>query len=315
MTDTNSETLTIHLAHTQGFCAGVAMAIETVDLALEKFGAPLYVRHHIVHNNAVIQDFEKKGVVFVEDLDAVPSGQPVVFSAHGTAPEIYEEAKKRDIKIVDATCPLVTKVHREALRFSKKNIHTILIGHRGHQELIGTSGYVSPELLYVIEDEGDIDALTIPDGVEVGFLTQTTLSVSDTAGMIAKLKAKFPGIHGPTRASDICYATTNRQDTVVELTEYCDLILICGSSHSSNSNRLRETAEAHGVPAYLLDFPEDLDIDLVKGKYNVGISSGASVPRYVVDQLVERIKAVYPDADVIEKESIEKGIEFPIPAM
>lgn len=304
--------LRIELAHTQGFCAGVSNALGAVDLALEKYGAPLYVRHHIVHNNAVITEYEDKGVVFIETISEVPDGGVVIFSAHGIAPEVYQEAKARGLHYIDATCPLVTKVHREALQFSKKGIQTILIGHKGHQELIGTSGYVNEELRFVVENEDDIETLTIDSAQPVGYLTQTTLSVSDTTKLIARLKEKYPHIVGPPK-SDICFATQNRQDAVTELAGHCDLIIVCGSPHSSNSNRLKETAEQLGVETYIIDTAAELDLTWVSGKSHVGISSGASVPQHIVDAVVEKIQQAYPDSVVSRKESLEKNIRFSLP--
>lgn len=304
--------LRIELAHTQGFCAGVSNALGAVDLALEKYGAPLYVRHHIVHNNAVITEYEDKGVVFIETISEVPDGGVVIFSAHGIAPEVYQEAKARGLHYIDATCPLVTKVHREALQFSKKGIQTILIGHKGHQELIGTSGYVNEELRFVVENEDDIETLTIDSAQPVGYLTQTTLSVSDTTKLIARLKEKYPHIVGPPK-SDICFATQNRQDAVTELAGHCDLIIVCGSPHSSNSNRLKETAEQLGVETYIIDTAAELELTWVSGKSHVGISSGASVPQHIVDAVVEKIQQAYPDSVVSRKESLEKNIRFSLP--
>ena len=304
--------LHIELAHTQGFCAGVSNALGAVDLALQKYGAPLYVRHHIVHNNAVIAEYENKGVVFIETIAEVPDGGVVIFSAHGIAPEVYQEAKARDLHYIDATCPLVTKVHREALQFSKKGIQTILIGHKGHQELIGTSGYVNEALRFIVENEDDIEALNVDSSQPVGYLTQTTLSVSDTTRLIARLKEKYPHIVGPPK-SDICFATQNRQDAVTELAGHCDLIIVCGSPHSSNSNRLKETAEQLGVETYIIDTAAELDLAWVVGKSHVGISSGASVPQHIVDAVVQKIQSQYPDSIVSRKESLEKNIRFSLP--
>ena len=304
----------IVLAHTQGFCAGVAMAVDVVEEALKKYGSPVYVRHHIVHNNAVIEDFEKRGVVFVENIEDVPKGKTVILSAHGSAPNIYEKAKEKQINCIDATCPLVTKVHRNAMRFSKRNVQTVLIGHRGHQELIGTSGYVKKDLLNVIETESDIEDLQLDETKPIGFLTQTTLSVSDTTNMISALKKKYTNIMGAKKA-DICFATQNRQDAVSELSKICDVIIICGSPHSSNSNRLKELAEQLGVTSYIIDTVKELKIEWVKNAKKVGISSGASVPRKTVDQVVEALKEAYSTANIIEEESVEKGIYFKLPTI
>lgn len=302
----------IYLARTQGFCAGVASAVDIVDLALKQYGAPLYVYHEIVHNTYVVNDFRKRGVVFVEDIDEVPEGERIIFSAHGIPPEVIEKARKRNLKYLDATCPLVTKVHNEAVKFSKHEKEIVLIGHKGHQELIGTAGYVHPELLHIIEDEEDIEALEINGEHEVAYLTQTTLSVDETKGLIERLKQKFPKLAAPPR-SDICYATQNRQDAVKELAKMCDLIVICGSPNSSNSNRLRETGANEGIPSYIIDRADEFDISLLKGKQKIGISSGASVPRCIVDELVEKIEAAYPNTKVHQFDNPEKNIVFKLP--
>jgi len=302
----------IHLASTQGFCAGVASAIEVVERALLKFGSPLYVRHHIVHNTTVINDFEKKGVVFIEELKEVPKNNTVIFSAHGTAPSEFEAAKVRNIRVIDATCPLVTKVHREAVRFSQKKVQTILIGHKGHQELIGTSGYVDQDLLHIVEDEADIDLLKLDKTKPVGFLTQTTLSVDDAKQIIKKIRETFPIVVGPPK-SDICFATTNRQNAVKELASYCDVIIVCGSPHSSNSNRLKECAENEGVESYIIDTVSELDLSWLDGKVIVGVTSGASVPMKIVDEVVACISANSNAVKVSQDENIESSIKFPIP--
>jgi len=302
----------IHLADTQGFCAGVSMAIKTVDEALKKFGAPLYVRHEIVHNTSVIRDFESRGVVFVEHLDSVPAGSTVIFSAHGVAPSVYDDAKQYNLVPVDATCPLVTKVHREAIQFSEKDIQTILIGHRGHQELIGTSGYVKPELLHIVETVEDVDALDLNTSQPIGYLTQTTLSVSETKVIIERIKAKFPDVIAPPK-EDICYATTNRQDAVIRLAKNCDVVIICGSPNSSNSNRLRETAENENVPSYIIDNHSEFRPEMIQNKQRIGISSGASVPSYVVEEVVSKIQETCPDSTVFREESREKGFMFRLP--
>ena len=302
----------LHLAHTQGFCAGVVNAIDIVDLSIKKFGTPIYVRHAIVHNTSVIKDFESRGVVFIEDLSDVPNDQVVVFSAHGTAPNVYEEAKQRNLTIVDATCPLVTKVHRQARRYSERGIHIILIGHRGHQELIGTSGYIDESLLHVVEDENDIDSLSIPTDAEVGVLTQTTLSVDDTSDLIHKLRVKFPNLVTGGK-EDICYATQNRQDAVKVLANKCDLIIVVGSSNSSNSNRLVETSKLMGVESFIIDLPEELDTTLLDQVGVLGVTSGASVPSYLIDRLVQKIKLYSPSVCIFQEDTIEKNILFPLP--
>jgi 4-hydroxy-3-methylbut-2-en-1-yl diphosphate reductase len=301
----------IYLARTQGFCAGVASAIEIVEQALAKYGTPLYVYHDIVHNTSVVGDMRRRGVVFVEDLNGVPEGSRIIFSAHGIPPEVVATAQKRRLKYVDATCPLVTKVHKEAVKFSDQNIDIVLIGHVGHQELVGTSGYVKPELLHIIETEAEVDDLDIDPSKTVAYITQTTLSVDETKSIIEKLKLKFPKLIGPPR-SDICYATQNRQDAVKDLAKMCDVIIICGSPHSSNSNRLRETGEQQGVASYIVDLASELDLNVLEGKKNIGVSSGASVPRYLVDEIIARIRSKYPTAQVHEFDNPEKNIVFPI---
>ncbi len=302
----------IYLAKTQGFCAGVAFAVDIVDQALEKYGSPLFVYHEIVHNTYVVDGFRKKGVIFVENINEVPKGQRVIFSAHGVPPSVLKAAEARKLKYVDATCPLVTKVHNEAVKFSEQKYETVLIGHKGHQELIGTSGYVNPELLHIIEDEEDIDKLKIDPKASVAYITQTTLSVDDTTKMINKLKLKFSNMNAPPR-SDLCYATQNRQDAVKDLAAICDVIIICGSPNSSNSNRLMETGEKNGAASYIIDTADELDMRAIAGVEKIGISSGASVPRIIVDQLVARIKNEYPDAVVREFGNPEKNIVFALP--
>ena len=302
----------LHLAHTQGFCAGVVNAIDIVELSIQKFGTPLYVRHAIVHNTSVIKDFESRGVIFVETLNDVPDNQIIVFSAHGTAPDVYEEGKRRNLTIVDATCPLVTKVHRQARRYSERGVHIVLIGHRGHQELIGTSGYINSELLHVIEDENDIQELSIPHDVEVGVLTQTTLSVDDTSKLINILQQKYPKLVTGGK-EDICYATQNRQDAVKTLSKNCELIIVIGSANSSNSNRLVETAKEMGLDSFIVDLPEDIDYSILEKYKIVGATSGASVPSYLIDRLVKSVKKRYPNVDVYQEDTIEKDILFPLP--
>ena len=299
------------LAQPRGFCAGVVRAVEIVERALELYGAPVYVFHEIVHNRYVVEGLQTRGAIFVQSLDLVPHAAVVVFSAHGVSNAVAEEAKQRKLQVIDATCPLVTKVHKEAVKFSDQKLHTVLIGHVGHQELIGTSGYVHPDLLHIVEDENDIDNLNIDPQKAVAYITQTTLSVDETKGIIEKLKIKFPRLIGPPR-SDICYATQNRQDAVKELAGFCDIIIICGSPHSSNSNRLRETGVQMGVPSFIVDTASGLDCSLLNGKPKVGLSSGASVPRYLVDGIIDKIKAHFPQTVVHEFSNPEKNIVFPV---
>lgn len=304
----------IFLARTQGFCAGVAGAVEIVEQALTKYGTPLYVYHDIVHNTSVVTDMKKRGVVFVEDVADIPEGAIAIFSAHGVAPHVLESAKSKKLRFIDATCPLVTKVHKEAVKFSDKEMEIVLIGHRGHQELIGTSGYVNPKFLHIVETEQDINELNIPPEKPVAYLTQTTLSVDETVGLIEKLQQRFPQLVAPP-SKDICYATQNRQDAVKDLAKVCDLIIICGSPHSSNSNRLRETGENQGVPSYIIDTAQELNVSILKNKERIGLSSGASVPRHIVNEVIEKIKANFPGTIVHEFDNPEKNIVFPLPAI
>lgn len=304
----------IYLAKTQGFCAGVAFAIDIVEKTFEKYGPPFYVYHEIVHNTFVVNGFKDRGVVFVEDVSDVPQGKRIIFSAHGVPPSVIESARERRLQFIDATCPLVTKVHNEAIRSSENQSATILIGHKGHQEVVGTSGYVKPELLHIVENERDIEQLNIDPQTPVAYITQTTLSVDETRGMIEKLKMKFPQLVAPSR-SDVCYATQNRQDAVKKLAVLCDVIIICGSPNSSNSNRLRETGEKQGTPSYIVDTADEMDMNILDGKNKVGISSGASVPKCIVDALVAKIQRGYPVAQVHAFEDPEKNIVFPLPAL
>ncbi len=311
----------IFLARTQGFCAGVARAIQTVEQALEAFGTPLYVFHEIVHNTSVVNNFKTRGVVFVDSIDPVPRGSRIIFSAHGISPGILAQARQKDLRTIDATCPLVTKVHHEAALFSARRMHVILIGHQGHEEVMGTAGYVEPGLLHIVSTTRDIDRLDIPPHTTAAFITQTTLSVDDTRAMILKLRARFPRLRGPER-DDICYATQNRQDAVRELARLCvpspdlkktGIIVICGSPNSSNSNRLREKGEHLGVTSIIVDHAGELDLDLLKNKRRVGISSGASVPRHLVDGIVARIQGAYTYATVTAFDNPEENIVFPLP--
>ncbi|MFT5169807.1 MAG: 4-hydroxy-3-methylbut-2-enyl diphosphate reductase [Candidatus Omnitrophota bacterium] len=302
----------IYLAKTQGFCAGVSFAVDIVDEALNTYGAPLYVYHEIVHNTYVVDGFRKKGAIFVEKIADVPEGERIIFSAHGVPPSVIKEAKERKLKFVDATCPLVTKVHNEAVKFSEKKYETVLIGHLGHQELIGTSGYVKPEYLHIVETEEDIDKLTIDPNANVAYITQTTLSVDETKMMLEKLRKKYKNLNEPPR-SDLCFATQNRQNAVKDLVAYCDFIIICGSPNSSNSNRLREVGENAGIESCIVDTADEFDLSLLEGRSKIGISSGASVPRVIVDELIERIQQKYPNTPLHTFENPEKNIVFKLP--
>jgi len=301
----------IFLAKTQGFCAGVENAVRIVESALEKYGAPLYVFHEIVHNTHVVNAFRERGVAFVDSLEDVPPGERIIFSAHGIPPYVLQQAAERQLECIDATCPLVKKVHQEALSYSGQGCHVVLIGHKGHQEVIGTSGYVNQDLLHIVENLDDIKSLPISPDSPLAYLTQTTLSVDETKEMLNHLRERFPQIHGPSR-EDICYATQRRQDAVKDLAQKTELIIVCGSPSSSNSNRLRETGEAAGVKSIIIDSADELDLDALQGVSKIGISSGASVPRHIVDELLDRIKTQYPDTIVHVPEKHQKTT-FPLP--
>jgi len=302
----------IILSRSQGFCAGVTYAVAIVENTLKRYGPPLYVYHEIVHNTFVVNDFRDQGVVFVDDLEAVPVGARVIFSAHGVPPSVIAQAKTRQLQFIDATCPLVKKVHKEAERFSQDRCHVVLIGHAKHQEIIGTAGYIAPELLHIIEKEKDIDSLAIPPTTSVAYLTQTTLSVDETRAMVERLKQKFPQLIGPVR-EDICYATQRRQDAVKDLARVADLIIVCGSPNSSNSNRLKETAQKAGVATVIIDNASELDLNILEGKNKIGISSGASVPRGIVDDVVKKIQQRYSDVVVQNSPDPSERTGFPLP--
>jgi len=282
----------IKLANPRGFCAGVDRAIDIVDRALEIFGAPVYVRHEVVHNKHVVDGLRERGAIFVEELDQVPDDVILVFSAHGVSRAVRQQAEERSLQVFDATCPLVTKVHMEVVRYSREGRECVLIGHAGHPEVEGTLGqYDSSQggAMYLVEDEQDVAALEVKNPDKLAYVTQTTLSMDDTAQVIDALREKFPRILGP-RKDDICYATTNRQDAVRQLALECDLVLVVGSANSSNSNRLRELAERCGTPAYLIDGPEQLERDWVSGCQVVGVTAGASAPEVLVEQVVQQLR-------------------------
>ena len=281
------------LANPRGFCAGVDRAIEIVKRAIETLGAPIYVRHEVVHNRFVVDDLKHRGAVFVEELDEVPDGATVIFSAHGVSKAVREEAERRGLKVFDATCPLVTKVHLEVSRHCRAGRDVILIGHEGHPEVEGTMGQWRREAgsgrIYLVEDTDDVAALVVDQPENLAYTTQTTLSVDDTRSVIEAMRAKYPAIQGP-RHDDICYATQNRQDAVRELAAQCDLVLVVGSPNSSNSNRLRELSEREGVEAYLIDGAVEIDPEWVKGRKRIGITAGASAPEVLVRGVIERLR-------------------------
>ncbi len=302
------------LANPRGFCAGVDRAIEIVDRALELFGAPIYVRHEVVHNRYVVNNLRDKGAVFVDELAAVPDAGTVIFSAHGVSQAVRREAARRGLKVFDATCPLVTKVHLEVARFSQQGRECILIGHQGHPEVEGTMGQYDESAggrIYLVEDLQDVGQLEVQHADKLSYVTQTTLSVDDTQKVIQALRKRYPDIKGPYR-EDICYATQNRQDAVRELAGKADVVLVVGSPNSSNSNRLRELAEQQGVPAYLLDGPEQIQKDWLEGKHTIGVTAGASAPEVLVQQVIDRLKE-WGAASVIEQSGREETITFVLP--
>ena len=276
----------ILLAEPRGYCAGVVRAVDIVELALIKIGNPVYVRHEIIHNQHVVNELKEKGAIFVEEISDIPNNSTVIFSAHGVSPEVWEDAKKKNLNIIDATCPLVTKVHLEAIKYAKDGYTILLVGHKGHDEVVGTMGE-APENTILVESVDDIPSLNVPDSEKVVALTQTTLSLSDTANVISALKEKFPQL---ITRNDICYATTNRQNALNSITDDVDLVLVVGAKNSSNSNRLKELASERGIEAYLVNGPEDVQLDWLEGKSSVGITSGASTPEVLVNGVIEKIK-------------------------
>jgi len=281
----------IKLANPRGFCAGVDRAIEIVNRALEVFSPPIYVRHEVVHNKFVVDDLRNRGAIFVEELDQVPDDAIVIFSAHGVSKAVQQEAAARGLKVFDATCPLVTKVHMEVARYGRSGTEAILIGHAGHPEVEGTMGQYERQYggdIYLVEDESDVAKLQVRNGENLAFVTQTTLSVDDTARVIDALRARFPAIQGP-RKDDICYATQNRQDAVKTLAEQCQVVLVVGSPNSSNSNRLRELAERIGARAYLVDNADQIDKSWLDGVNAVGVTAGASAPEVLIGQVIHRL--------------------------
>lgn len=304
----------IQLANPRGFCAGVDRAIAIVNRALEVFGAPVYVRHEVVHNRFVVDDLRARGAVFVEELHEVPDRRIVIFSAHGVSRAVRQEADKRGLKVFDATCPLVTKVHMEVTRYSAEGRECVLIGHAGHPEVEGTMGQYDDSAggaIYLVEDEAQAAALTVRDPQKLAYVTQTTLSMDDTARVIDALREHFPAIVGPRR-DDICYATQNRQDAVKQLAANCDLVLVVGSPNSSNSNRLRELAQRTGARAYLLDRAEQIDPAWLDGVRRVGVTAGASAPEVLVRELVDRLHDLGADA-VAELDGRLENVTFRMP--
>lgn len=307
MSEMNQEIL---LAQPRGFCAGVDRAIDIVELALAQFGAPIYVRHEIVHNAYVVNDLRQKGAIFIEELDDVPAGNTLIFSAHGVSQAIREDAERRGLKIFDATCPLVTKVHIEVSKMRKEGREIIMIGHQGHPEVEGTMGQ-SEGGMYLVETVEDVAKLNVTDAALLAYVSQTTLSVDDTADIIAALKAKFPLIAEPKKG-DICYATTNRQAAVKFMAPQVDLVLVVGSKNSSNSNRLREVAEKMGTTAYMVDKAEDINPQWLVNCVRVGVTAGASAPEILVNQVIDQLKE-FGVKSVRTLDGEEENVTFPLP--
>ena len=300
----------IYLANPRGFCAGVDRAIEIVDLSLKTYGAPIYVRHEIVHSRHVVESLRGKGAIFVEELNEVPDGSIVIFSAHGVAKGVWEESKRRNLKVIDATCPLVIKVHNEVNRDYANTYELILIGHAGHPEVVGTLGQV-PDKFHLVSSVEDVETLEVENPLHLSYVTQTTLSVDECRDIVAALHQRFPGIKGPHQ-EDICYATQNRQNAVKELSRFVDVILVIGSPNSSNSNRLRELGERCGITSYLIDSFQDIQISWLEGANAVGIAAGASAPEVLVSQVIKFLKEQGAEG-VEELTVVEEDVEFLLP--
>ena len=306
--------MNIQLANPRGFCAGVDRAIDIVNRALDVFGSPIYVRHEVVHNKFVVENLRKRGAIFVEELGEVPDDCIVIFSAHGVSQAVRKEADSRGLKVFDATCPLVTKVHIEVARYSKAGKECILIGHKGHPEVEGTMGQYDDSqggCIYLVEDEEQVGTLVVSNPEKLSYVTQTTLSMDDTARVIDALRARFPEIQGP-RKDDICYATQNRQDAVKQLAAKCDLVLVVGSPNSSNSNRLCELAQRMGADSYLLDRADEIELSWLKGKSRIGVTAGASAPEVLVKEVIEELQRLGAGAS-IEAQGQPENVFFSLP--
>jgi 4-hydroxy-3-methylbut-2-enyl diphosphate reductase len=300
----------ILLAQPRGFCAGVDRAIEIVERAIALFGAPIYVRHEIVHNAYVVEDLRKKGAVFIEDLANAPEGSTLIFSAHGVSKAVRAEAETRGLRVFDATCPLVTKVHMEVAKMRQDGFDIVMIGHKGHPEVEGTMGQ-SGAGMHLVEDIEDVEALALADPNRIAYVTQTTLSVDDASAIIHALKSKYPSVKEPKK-QDICYATQNRQDAVKFLAPQCDVVIVVGSPNSSNSSRLREVAEKRGIPAYMVDSPTQIDPKWVEGKKRIGVTAGASAPEVLAQAVIARLRELGV-RNVRTLEGIEEKVSFPLP--
>ncbi len=304
------QNISIVLANPRGFCAGVDRAIEIVERALDRFGAPIYVRHEVVHNRFVVDNLKRKGAIFIDELSEAPKGATVIFSAHGVSLAVREEAAQRGLEIFDATCPLVTKVHTEVSRLHAAGREIVMIGHRGHPEVEGTLGQ-APNRIYLVETPEDVALLVVQNPAQLAYVTQTTLSVDDAQRVIAALRARFPAITGP-RKDDICYATQNRQDAVKTLTLEADLVIVVGSPTSSNSNRLREVATNRGIDAYMVDRADDLRAEWLLGKTRIGVTAGASAPEILVSEVIARLQEMGATT-VEELAGTPENVTFPLP--
>ena len=302
------DSVNILLASPRGFCAGVKRAIEMVELAIKKHGAPIYVRHEIVHNKRVVEDLIKKGAIFVEELNEVPKGSKVIFSAHGVAKEIKEQAKKFNHLTIDATCPLVSKVHKQTENYSKKGYKVILIGHRGHPEVIGIQGQINNEII-IIQNENEAQNLILKKDINLAYVTQTTLSIDDTKNIITILKRKFPNIIGP-ELEDICYATQNRQVAVNKLADNSDLVLVIGGENSSNTQRLAEIVQKKNIPVYRISCAEEIQKDWLNDKKNIGITAGASSPEVLITEVINYLKDTLKNVKIIQVEGVKENITF-----
>ncbi len=310
MNESTSIPVEVLLANPRGFCAGVERAIAIVERALALHGAPIYVRHEVVHNKYVVDDLRRKGVIFIEHLEEVPSGSTLIFSAHGVSKSVSADAGRRGLKVFDATCPLVTKVHVEVAKMRDSGREIVVIGHRGHPEVEGTMGQAA-DGMHLVETAADVDKLQVRDPQQLSYVTQTTLSVDDTAIVVAALKTRFPFIVGPKK-DDICYATQNRQDAVKFMTPQSDLVIVVGSPNSSNSNRLREVAKSRGVEAYMVDNSDELKPEWVLGKQRIGVSAGASAPEVLVQDVIARLQQLGARR-VTQLSGIEENVVFPLP--
>ena len=301
----------VYLAQPRGFCAGVRRAIDIVEGALEKFGAPIYVRHEIIHNRFVVDQLKAKGVVFVDEIDDIPDGSITIFSAHGVSDKVENEASERELPVIDATCPLVKKVHLQVAKFEKLGCEIVLIGHRGHPEVEGTAGR-SKSSVHIVANSAEVEQLEIQNPEKVAYVTQTTLSVDDTQKTIDVLRSKFPAIKSPS-TDDICFASQNRQQAVRELAQHVDLVLVIGAANSSNSNRLVDIGRKAGVPSFLIETPEQIDVDLLGTAERVGLTAGASVPEELIEIVIKRLQSLR-QTEVISAQGVEEKIQFKLPA-